>query len=126
MQPKVGHVYTLRQMLKELALPDAPYLGFAYHPPGDPEGERATHVVQTCHCTDSELLAQPGLADSKWRYVRETYEWIPVFYYADSKPITDIVDMEAMRHPFYSHVSKHWWATPKGLPREQFYPKEQA
>ena len=126
MHPKTGHVYTLRQVLTELDLRDVPHLQFAYHPPGKPDGERATQVIQISHCTDAELLAQQGLASSRWRFVRETHEWTPLFYYADTKPITEIVDLEPMRDPYYEHVGRLWWVTPKGLPREQYYPKEQS
>lgn len=106
MTPQRGHVYTLQQIEKALDLRDSPCLEFVH------DNELA--VLQTSHLSENELLAVPGFADTQWRYVLETYEWIPVFRYVDTRPITDFVDITVITE----YGETEYWATPKGHPRE--------
>jgi hypothetical protein len=57
----------------------------------------------------------PGIAQTKWRYVRETHEWIPIFLWADPGNPRDVVDVE----PLLGDRKRYLWITPKGFPREQ-------
>lgn len=132
-QPRSGVVYTLRQVLTQLELRDSPHLGFRAKPPAAREFDiwrPADHiqwhegraVIQESHCTTAQMLEVPGFADSLWRYVRETHEWIPVFEYAGTAPITDFVDMEPENEKYADDMQpRGWWVTPKGLTREQYY-----
>lgn len=106
-RPVPGRVYTLREAFA-LELPDSPHLGF------NREGRR--HCVQDSHLTEEQTLA--ALGDTRWRYLRTTYEWIPVFEYADDRPITAFVDIEADRSP--SANRGDLWVTPRGFPRDQY------
>lgn len=112
--PKSGQVYTLRQIIEELHLRDSPHLGFMAN------GVR--QVIQNSHCTEAQLLEVPGMADSLWKYLYETDEWIPIFSFAENNPlpIEELVDTEAEIDP-YAEKPGVLWVTPKGLPRAQYY-----
>lgn len=117
-RPKQHEVYTLRDIVQKLSLRDSPHLGFQFRSPDPQETESVLAVIQNSHVTDEDLLSIPGFADSKWKYLRETEEWIPVFSYADELPITDFVEMELDLHPY--NLTHQWWVTPKGFPRDQY------
>jgi len=63
-----------------------------------------------------DVLSIPGFAESWWEYKYETDEWIPVFHYVGTAPITDFIDHE----PKNSSYENAQWCTPKGFPREQY------
>lgn len=116
MYPVRGNWYTLHQIEKQLSLEDSASLSFEY------KGREG--CIQNSHLTAEQLLSVPGIADSKWRYRSTTNEWIPVFEYADERPITDFVDLERWFDSDYNGGGQYsddvWWATPKGFPRKQF------
>lgn len=83
--PLPGRVYTLRE-IQDLDLRDGPALGFYL--------EGKTHYIQDAHfCSGEEFMnSVPGFADTEWRYIRETNEWIPLFQYVGQIPITEFVE----------------------------------
>jgi hypothetical protein len=105
--PQVGELYTLEQIVRELYLRDSPALMV--------ELNAKMSCVQDSHLTDTELLSVPGFAKTKWRYVRETSEWIPVFHWADPTDPKTFLDVE----PSKDDRDRYHWVTPKGFPREQ-------
>lgn len=109
MKPQRGATYTTREVLS-LELLDSPHFGFCI------DGRRT--VIQNSHCSDEELLAQPGMADVRWEYIRTTDEWIPVFRAVDDAAVLAVVDVEPSRYQYDDEGSM--WVTPKGLPREQY------
>ena len=116
--PVIGRVYTLAEIYR-LSLRDSPSLGFSYL--GKPG------VIQDSHVTREDMLARcPQLAETRWRYLRETYEWIPVFEYAsEDDSLLACLDLEPSLHGFTGEDEGVWWATPKGSPRQQyFYPQD--
>lgn len=113
--PVRNRVYTLEEIYNVLYLRDSPALGFVYKDiPG---------CIQDSHITQEELLSVPGLKDSKWVYVRETFEWIPIFQFAaitvDQPCISTYVDLEPYDDKYRLNSELSWWATPKGFPRSQ-------
>lgn len=109
--PESGVVYSLLEIHDKLYLRDSACLNFTH------EGVKC--VVQDSHCTREEMMALPLLAESKWSYVRETEEWIPVFRYAGSIPVTEFLDIEVGLDYYSGKRDGSYWVTPKGLPREQ-------
>lgn len=111
--PKRDNIYTLREICEMLKLDDSPSLNFVCR--------GVDGVIQTSHVTEEQLLTVPGFAETKWRYVRTTIEWIPIFRYVDEKSIDQFVDLEEWRREEWEKDRpKYWWATPKGFPRQQF------
>lgn len=110
-RPRAGQVYTLRQIEQELYLRDSACLRFTH--------QDVAGVIQNSHLTSEEMLSVPGFADSQWTYVRETEEWIPVFRYAGSTPITDFIEIEQAIDYWTGRKENDWWAVPKGFPRPQ-------
>jgi hypothetical protein len=81
--PKHGQVYTYEEIQK-LYLRDSPNLGF------DLNGRK--QCLQDSMASPEEIIKKsPRIAGSKWVFVKETFEWIPVFRYADERPITEII-----------------------------------
>lgn len=116
--PRRGQTYDLKTILTELDLRDSPFLQVKIN------GEMS--VIQTSHIMHEELLKIPEFANSKWGFVRETHEWIPLFLYSDRDvPIETLVDIEEEIDPY-----RRWddpvgyWVTPKAFPREQYYKKD--
>lgn len=107
--PRMGVVYTASQVFA-LDLLDSPSFGFWV------DGHQA--VIQTAHTSIEELLSVPGFAATKWRYLRTTHEWIPVFQAVDNGAVIACMDIEPSIHPFDEPGT--FWVTPKGLPREQY------
>lgn len=98
--PQRGHVYSLRDILTALELQDSPSLQYRNNP------------IQTAHLTSEQLLSVPGMAETRWQYLRTTIEWIPIFVHADGDVPVDV-------EPNVDHP-KLLWITPKGFPREQY------
>lgn len=66
--------------------------------------------------TEEETLSIPGFKDTKWVYIRTTFEWIPIFYYCEREntvPVTDFVDTVETGDQF-----QPYWTTFKLFPRE--------
>ncbi len=112
--PRSGQVYTLNE-ISGLYLRDSACLrGFI--------GEQ--HVtIQNSHLTEEEFLAVPGAAESRWRYVRETDEWIPVFEFVGPEngiaqfcDISFSFDWKTMAYKREDHL----FVTPKGHPCRQY------
>jgi hypothetical protein len=100
------NIYTLEQVTK-LDLKDSPAL--IVH---------NRSAVQDSHVTEEELLSVPGIKQTKWKYIRTTHEWIPIFTYASEEPWQTYFDSE----PYQSSFKKYeddLWITPKGFPRKQ-------
>jgi hypothetical protein len=110
--PKRQQVYTFSEVCN-LYLRDSPSLTF--------EHNNVRGVIQTSHITDEQLMSVPNMADSKWVYIRETFEWIPIFKFSSENTIsiTDLVDLEEciLEKELFNNIC--WWATPKGYPRPQ-------
>jgi hypothetical protein len=107
--PKREQVYTLEEVINKLHLRDSPSLNF-----WDEKGN--SQVIQTSHILEEDLLTIPGFADSKWKYIMETHEWIPIFRYVDERPMSDFVTMEPWE--CYGEPGA-LWVIPKGYPRPQ-------
>lgn len=113
-KPVVNEVYTLDEIYK-LDLRDSPSLCFMY--------QGLTGCIQDSHLSSENLLAIPGMKESKWKYIYETDEWIPIFQFdqtEDAADISKLVDLEVWVDVLNErNNSKMWWATPKGYPRSQ-------
>lgn len=108
--PKRNVEYTMREVYA-LDLDDTPHFGFYYQ-------DHKT-VIQNSHLTQEEFLSVPGLAKTKWTYVRTTNEWIPVFLAVDNRAVIACVDIEAYQDPVCDTDDDQYWVTPKGFPRPQ-------
>jgi hypothetical protein len=111
-KPVRNQTYTYCEICK-LYLRDSPHLSFDHqYVPG---------VIQNSHMTEDEMLSVPLMSESKWIYVRETDEWIPIFRFSsyNTTPITDLVDLEKLQTSKSCSDVDFWWATPKGFPRPQ-------
>lgn len=116
MNPIKNRVYTLRQVF-QLRLRDTPHLGFA-----GPRGARC--VIQTSHLMEVDLLAVPGWADTQWKYLYETDEWIPVFQYVGPiKTLVDLLHIEVELNPYLAEDDgvPGYWCVPVCDQRPQFY-----
>lgn len=109
--PRRGALYTLQQILKHLALEDSPVLGFIH--------KNVLCSIATSHVTSEELLSIPGAAQSNWKYLYTTNDYIPVFDFVGAD-IEKFVNIEQEYNPDGSY-SKSFWVTPKGFPRRQYY-----
>lgn len=107
--PVRGAEYTAREVLG-LELRDCPFFRFCVN--------GRIEVIQTSHLTEAELLSVPGFADTRWRYQRETREWIPLFMAVNDDAVAACVDMEPDRSPYNDQPAL--WVTPKGFPRKQY------
>lgn len=106
-RPRLGRSYTLYEVLKVLALPDRPSLGFRF--------DGYDGVIQYRHITNDELLSVFGIADSAWSYQYTTEECIPVFSYVGGTPVSQFLDLETGSSDSHARAAV-WWATPKGFP----------
>lgn len=108
MQRPIPHtVYTLKEITK-LYLRDSPALMCT-----------SNSAVQDSHITEKELLSVPGIENTKWKYIRETNEWIPIFTYCSDEPWETYFDSEPYRGCCPSTNGDSLWITPKGFPRDQ-------
>lgn len=112
--PRRNQSFTVEEIFK-LPLRDLPCLGFTHN---GIEG-----VIQESHLTEEEFLSVPGMKESKWVFIRETHEWIPVFRFdtKENQPdVATLVDLEIASKEWSSNPEiDYWWATPKGFPRPQ-------
>lgn len=108
MHPKVNEIYTLNQICNVLELDDIPCLEFKFGRYGN---------VQMSHVTDKEILSIPLFSETKWKYIKTTFEWIPIFKYSEENkyPISRFLLLEVdIENP------NVWWACPIGFPKEQW------
>ena len=101
--PSRGEIYTLQEIEETLHLKDSPCLLFHHN--------KTECVIQNSHITSEDLLGIPGFAQTLWRYIHTTEEWIPVFVSTESS-ILEFVDVAI-------GVRGGVWVTPKGFPRYQ-------
>lgn len=117
--PVSRHIYTLDQIVNELNLKDSPHLCFTAP---NVNGVKVESVVQTSHMLLEDLLKVPGFGETKWRYIRTTSEWIPLFDYVGSEPMSEFLDMEEYLDPYLNFGDEPAiFSVPKGYPREQYY-----
>lgn len=105
MFPVRGNVYSAKEIL-EMNLRDSPFwevpTEFGYLP------------VQDSHLTEAELMGVEHWPESRWVFLLETDEWIPVFRYAKGqRPVSELVDMKPIED---DHSSMELFITPKGKP----------
>ncbi len=72
--PVRGQVFTLREVMIDLPLDDSPCLQVEKN-----EKTWEVEYVQTAHLTPEEFISQPGWSETKWRFIRTTNEWTPIF-----------------------------------------------
>lgn len=83
--PKKGQTYTLDEISK-LYLPEQPLFSYTHN---------AVRVnVQRPDVPLTEVVGNAHLAASKWEYKYLTEDFIPVFFYNDARPITEILTIE--------------------------------
>jgi len=114
--PKRYMVYTLKEIINNLYLRDTPHLCI-----NGKEG--IDGVIQTSHITDEQLLSVDKIEDTRWVYIRETSEWIPIFHYVGNRhnlPLSHFIDVEKAIPIFHSELDDSFWITPKGFKREQY------
>jgi len=117
--PVSRNVYTLNQIVNELDLKDSPSLSFIAP---NINGVKVESVVQTSHMLLEDLLKVPGFGETKWRYIRTTSEWIPLFDHVGSEPMSEFLDMEEYIDPYLNFGDEPAiFSVPKGYPREQYY-----
>ena len=107
--PKVSNVYTLAEIV-ELDLRDSPCLMFDY------EGERCS--IQDSHFDYTPVWKSAPWADIRFKYIRETHEWIPIFRVVeeDLEKLIALLDIEPSTCNFSDDA---YWVVPKAYPRSQ-------
>lgn len=108
--PISGVVYTLRDLL-QLNLRDSPSLQIHW--------QGKVGDIQDAHVTEEQLLSVPGLAETQWRFIRTTHEWIPIFHAVEVEDVLKCVDIEPYIDKYELLRNPGWWITPKGFPRSQ-------
>lgn len=110
--PVRGLVYSAKQIETDLKLDDSAHYMFLL--------DKRRGVIQNSHLSVADLLSVPGMADTRWRYLRTTNEWIPLFEYAgEHDALRAVLDLEHGKDFITGKDDGHWWATPKGFPRSQ-------
>lgn len=122
-QPIQGWVYTLREILEDLYLRDDPHLSV-------PAPKISLGLVETADWgpiqknhfdyKSGDFLEKFG--HLRFKYVRETFEWIPVFRFDGTlEEIVKSVDFEpSVDESIPEGLPMCWWITFKGHPREQY------
>ena len=112
--PRRDEVYTFAQIVNELDLRDSACLTFW-------ENEICQNI-QDAHINEHDMLALPHWAESRWKFVMETNEWIPIFRFAKDNEVTidQLVDKEPYIDPFAKEDGV-LWVVPKGTDRKQYY-----
>lgn len=112
--PRANEVFTFKQIVEELDLRDSPCLTFS-------ENEISQNI-QDAHINEHDILALPHWAESRWKFVRETDERIPIFVFAKDNQVSidELVDKEPEIDPFAKEAG-HLWVVPKGAKRDQWY-----
>ena len=110
-RPRPGQVYSSEEIIKDLSLRDSPFFKFMF-------GNHSV-VIQTSHMTDEQLLSVEGFASVRWKYIRETSEWIPIFHAVDNDEILRLVNIEKSTDNYDG--GDGYWVTLVGHHREQYY-----
>lgn len=112
--PRRNEVYTFKQIVNELDLRDSACLTFWEN--------NLWQNIRDSHISEHDMLKLPHWAESRWKFVMETDEWIPIFRFAKDNEVSidELVDTEAEIDP-YAEKPGVLWVTPKGLPRAQYY-----
>lgn len=79
-KPIRGQVYTVKEIVNDLRLRDNPCLCSEIT---NPVGEKVEVVIQTSCCGDDDLIRIMG--DARYRYIKETFEWIPIFEFVGTE-----------------------------------------
>lgn len=114
--PQRGQVYTLKEIENDLELRDSPFLRFVPQKVryvGMPAG---VQVIQQSHIANLSELE--GWADTKWSFVRETDEWIPLFRAVDDAAIEALCVIEPDVSEFRSDNTLFIY--PKGTECKQY------
>lgn len=106
--PKRNQVYTLKEIETELYLRDSAFLMV--------EIDGHENPIQTSHIGSADLLAADGWAETKWAYLYETEEWIPIFRQVGNDVLA-LIDHEPDQ--CYPEQIDRIWITPKAFPRAQ-------
>ena len=107
--PTRGAVYTFAE-IEKLPLRDSAFLRVCIN-----------DICGTVQDSEGDLSTSEVWMNSRWKFLYETDEWIPIFEFHESNTVLveQIVDFEIHIDP---HADKpSWWVTPKGFPRPQFY-----
>ena len=114
--PRSNQIYTLEEVVNVLYLRDSPALFI----PGI-GCIQDSHLQMGCE----GMLTVPGLKETKWRYIRETTEWIPIFGAVEDAENMALV-MAGVDYEPYDKENLGCganddlnWVTPKGFPRPQ-------
>lgn len=121
MTPVQGRVYTFAEVSK-LDLLDSPslclWLSFEHPTRGNVDVDTC---IQTAGVPDDGMLLVPGMSESKWRYIRTTSEWIPIFRFVGENPANLVdVQLDSDFDSPYSNDNISLWLTPKGHKRPQY------
>lgn len=100
--PKQGTILTFAEIIG-LELPDMPCFEFKIN----------GHMgwIQTSHLTMEKEREFVELGKTKWKYLYTTREWIPVFKYADTVDLREVLDMEFV--PMEDGQEAFWSGFPK-------------
>lgn len=117
--PRPGTVYTVEQIVTELKLRDSPFLKADIT---NPLGEKVDVVIQLA-CVDNYEKLIPIMGNDKYRYIRETSEWIPIFQFMGTEEeFLKSVDTAIQIDP---HLAENepvgMLAWPKGTEYVEFY-----
>lgn len=112
--PEHGDIFTAREVF-ELPLRDSPSFGITVA--HDPDVGYDDPPIQDSHTTVTDLLSVPGFAESKWRFIKETHEWIPMFdFVGTAEEALAFVDVHKVWNSTFECYE--WWVLPKGHPRD--------
>ncbi|WP_396190434.1 hypothetical protein [Flavobacterium sp.] len=117
--PVRGQIYTVREIVTELKLRDTPFLKACIK---NPVGDEVEVVIQLGWLPSLDILI-PLMGDNKYRFRRETDEWIPVFDFVGSEEeflqtVNTNIDLDPY-HDVGQPVGMVVW--PKGTEYEQYY-----
>jgi hypothetical protein len=108
LKPIRYNIYTTSQVFT-LDLQDGPCLLYQ----NDSDG--TSGAIQDSHIAD-EWWNNPGISDLKWKYIRTTEEWIPIFHLVDGQEAAFLACMDIVP---YEGDGIGLWIVPKGYPRKQ-------
>lgn len=111
-RPIQQNIYTMAEIDNQLTLRDSPFLRVHC-------GEGMERVaIQTSHMEVRLSELSPEWAESKWRYIRETDEWIPLFTFAgtleEQAALVDAYEVPVEKRLFKDE--REFMVTPKGHP----------
>lgn len=121
--PRSNTVYTLAEVY-QLDLKDSPSLGFyvsrrhvmAQFGVDFPGMQPMPSVIQDSHVSVNLSDISPEWAALRFRYLRTTQEWIPVFQAIDDDAVVALCDVVYVYDVLINHYGTQ--VTPKGHPRD--------